>query len=152
MSDSPILMEFGSNGKYGTNPVGLIFNDVVIGSSYNTNGANIGQNVDGEDYDAGSVFEGSYKITQPSKATLKNALHKDLITAAVLVVDDETGFILNAAKTRVAMPDAIVDVIPTTANGLSTRYNMAGQVITTPQRGVNIIKMADGSVRKVMVK
>ena len=32
------------------------------------------------------------------------------------------------------------------------RYNMGGQVIGTRQQGVNIVRMSDGSVRKVVVK
>ena len=32
------------------------------------------------------------------------------------------------------------------------RYNMSGQPITSPQPGVNILRMSDGSVKKVMVK
>lgn len=32
------------------------------------------------------------------------------------------------------------------------RYNMNGQQITTPQKGVNIIQMSDGTTRKVYVK
>ena len=32
------------------------------------------------------------------------------------------------------------------------RYNLNGQCITTPQRGVNILRMSDGTSRKVLVK
>lgn len=32
------------------------------------------------------------------------------------------------------------------------RYNMNGYRITSPQRGINIVRMSDGTVRKVMVK
>lgn len=31
------------------------------------------------------------------------------------------------------------------------RYNTAGQMVSAPQRGLNIVKMSDGTVRKVMV-
>lgn len=53
-------------------------------------------------------------------------------------------------------------VVPGTATGISAvntagiteaaRYSLDGRQITAPQRGVNIIKMNDGSIRKVMVK
>ena len=33
-----------------------------------------------------------------------------------------------------------------------TRYDMQGRVIAKPQRGINILRMSDGSVRKVLVK
>ena len=32
------------------------------------------------------------------------------------------------------------------------RYTIDGRRLTAPQRGINIIKMSDGTVRKVMVK
>ena len=41
------------------------------------------------------------------------------------------------------------DVAPVT---VVARYNLNGQQITTPQRGVNILRMSDGTVRKVLVK
>jgi len=31
-------------------------------------------------------------------------------------------------------------------------YNLSGQFLTQPQRGVNIIRSADGKTRKVLVK
>ena len=32
------------------------------------------------------------------------------------------------------------------------RYTVNGQLISAPQHGINIIKMSDGTVRKVFVK
>ena len=32
------------------------------------------------------------------------------------------------------------------------RYTMDGRSITMPQRGVNLLKMSDGTIRKVIVK
>ena len=32
------------------------------------------------------------------------------------------------------------------------RYDLSGRRIATPQRGINLIKMSDGSVRKVVVR
>jgi len=32
------------------------------------------------------------------------------------------------------------------------RYNIKGKLISSPQKGVNIIKMSDGSIKKVLVK
>jgi len=41
------------------------------------------------------------------------------------------------------------DAMPVT---VVARYNMNGQQISTPQPGVNILRMSDGTVRKVLVK
>ena len=32
------------------------------------------------------------------------------------------------------------------------RYTLDGKQITTPQRGINVVKMSDGTVKKVLVK
>ena len=32
------------------------------------------------------------------------------------------------------------------------RYNVSGQRISTPQKGLNVVKMSDGTTRKVMCK
>ncbi len=32
------------------------------------------------------------------------------------------------------------------------RYNANGQILTSPQKGLNIIRMSDGSTKKVLVK
>lgn len=153
VGNAPGLTDFCKNGKYGKSSVSITFNDAVIGSSYDTNGTNQGQTLSAADgYDAGSIYEATYTIEGPTKNAIKSVMDKSLVTAAVLVVDNTTGEILNAGKARVDYPDAIHDIYHSTATSFSARYNMAGQAISAPQRGVNLIHMSDGTVRKVMVK
>ena len=142
---------FGAGGTYGKSSVKLVFNDVVIGSSYDSDGNNQGNRLKRTIISVGSLYGGEYTIDQPSKASLRNALKKDRLTGVVLVVDDNTGFILNAAKAHVEAPDAVRGV-ENTIMGQDVRYNMAGQQITAPQRGVNILRGVDGQIRKVLVK
>ncbi len=40
----------------------------------------------------------------------------------------------------------------TVAQGATTHYTLDGKRLATPQRGLNIVRMSDGTVRKVMVK
>ena len=49
------------------------------------------------------------------------------------------------------LPTEIRDVVgnKTTEN---RRYTINGEIITTPQKGINIIKMSDGTTKKVLVK
>ena len=153
LAGSPLLEEFGKGGNYGSSQVYLTFNDVVVGSSYDTNGNNLGpqwKKTDG--YAAGDLRSASYNVSLPTKATLKAALRKDLLTPVVLVVDRETGFVLNAAKTRIGTANAVRDILPASTQSLSGRYNLSGQSIAAPQRGVNLLRMSDGTVRKVLVR
>jgi len=53
-------------------------------------------------------------------------------------------------------PSGIDDVVMDASDAMPVtvvaRYNMNGQQISTPQPGVNILRMSDGTVRKVLVK
>lgn len=157
LAGQAILEEFGQGGIYGQSSVLLTFNDAVIGSSYYSTGSvNRGETVTSEDgYEAGDVFQGTYTISQPSSTAVRNVLNKELVFANVLVIDNETGYILNAARAHVtgAEPvDAVQGLSDQPTATVSARYNMAGQTIAAPQRGVNLQRMSDGSVRKVLVK
>lgn len=48
--------------------------------------------------------------------------------------------------------DSIEEATITTTATVSERYNAVGQTICQPQRGLNIVRMSDGSTRKVVVK
>ena len=46
-----------------------------------------------------------------------------------------------------------VESVETDAQAEETvRYNVGGQRISTPQKGLNIVKMSDGTTRKIMCK
>ena len=138
-----------SGGKYGTNPIqGYIFNDVAIASSY-VGGSN---QVSSQTLTAGENAEVSYTLNLPTYAKLKNALQMDQIyVIAVLIASD--GSVANVAKVKVA------DYDPTAISGIHTatateaaRYTLDGRQVSAPQRGLNIIRLSDGTVRKVIVK
>lgn len=146
------LVPFWTAGASAT----LTFDDVMIGSSYNTSGKNIADNIEGADNTvAGNVYEGSYTITMPTKTTLKNAIDNDKVYAVVLVVDNKTGEILNAAKAKVEAADIPEGI--TTANAAEeavevARYTIDGKLTAAPQRGLNLVRMSDGRVVKMIVK
>ena len=146
------LDDFCKGGKYGETYVYLTFDDVMIGSSYNTSMVNQGQSVQGSSrLKEGSVYPSEYTIAMPTKATLKAAIDKDKVYAVVLVVDDATGEILNAAKTKVVGEETGIKAthIQSAADSF---YTIDGRRLTAPQRGVNIVRNADGSTRKVVVE
>ncbi|MBQ9669585.1 MAG: leucine-rich repeat protein [Prevotella sp.] len=46
-----------------------------------------------------------------------------------------------------------VESVETDAKAEETeRYNVSGQRISTPQKGLNVVKMSDGTTRKIMCK
>lgn len=49
-------------------------------------------------------------------------------------------------------PTGINEVSKTQANDVVARYTVGGQQIAAPAKGLNIVKMADGTTKKVLVK
>lgn len=69
------------------------------------------------------------------------------------VVNKLTGEVLNADEVALADYDVNgIENISDKTNSVSARYNAAGQLITTPQKGLNIIKLSTGKTIKVIVK
>ena len=65
---------------------------------------------------------------------------------------DKSDYILVNLESGESVPTAITG--NNIANGAKVvaRYNAAGQMVSAPQTGLNIVKMSDGTVRKVMVR
>lgn len=148
------LAQFGSGGAYGRSAVtGWKFNDVAISSSY-VNGSNRTDALNNLPSDEPATV--SYTLSLPTKATLRNALKKDYIYVAALVINTD-GTVVNAIKARVTGDDSTITGIstpvPSAANGQSVgHFSLDGRQLTAPQRGLNIVRMADGTTRKVLVK
>lgn len=87
---------------------------------------------------------------------------------AEAMVEAENGYDWEYIPIHVAFDvpdDKVVELNPSVIESISTaqteegstpqaqlRYSIDGRRLTAPQRGINIIKMSDGTVRKVMVK
>ena len=150
----PDLAQFGSGGKNGQSSVFLTFNDVMIGSSYSSAGKNLASVIDGSaNAVVGTVYEGSHTVKMPTKTSLKNAIKIDQVFANVLVVSNQTGEILNAVRVKVKeSTTGISELNGDDGSAEVTRYSLDGRQLQAPQRGLNLVKMSDGSVRKVLVK
>lgn len=80
--------------------------------------------------------------------------NKKNLKVAVLLFDTTTGNIINAAKVAITGDEAqaISTLTATPAGGREARFSLSGTRMTAPQKGLNIVRSADGSVRKVLVK
>lgn len=124
------------------------FNDVAIASSY-VSGSN---KVPSQSLVSGETTEVSYTLNLPTYTKLKNALQMDQIYVIAILIGSD-GSVANVAKVKVT------DYEPTDVSGVhtntaaeATRYTLDGRQVSAPQRGLNIIRLSDGTVRKVMVK
>lgn len=142
-SDLQYLYDLGST----FNPT---FNDVAIASSYKSS-----QNqVAALTLASGEPQEVSFTLTMPTYAKLVSALQYDQISVVALLVDAQ-GHIANAAKQTVGSSETPsgMSAVQTAGNRQEvSRYTIDGRQVTTPQRGINIVKMSDGTTRKVVIK
>ena len=141
------LKQLASGGAMGTSPIpNYVFNDVAIASSYF-----LGSNtVSPLEMTAGEFQNVKHTLSLPTYAKLKNALQKDQLYVVALLVGQD-GKIVNAAKAKVIEATGVSN-IRTTAASEAVRYTLDGRQISAPQHGINIVRMSDGTVRKVMVK
>ena len=145
------LAMFGNGGKYGTSTIsGWAFNDVALCSSY-VSSVNMAPALG--TLAAGEKKETEYTLTMPTKATLVSALQRDQLYVIALVVDKNKQ-IVNAAKAKIEVstePSAI-STIDTTATETEVYYTLDGKRLDAPQKGMNIVRMSDGTTKKIVVK
>lgn len=124
------------------------YNDVLIASSYvsSNNKATLPTLV------ANGTVSSEYTMKMPTKVALKKALKLDQIYVVALLLDKKTGAIVNAGRARVTGSTGIEDVTTGTEATVVARYNVNGVQIAAPVKGINIVKMSDGTTRKVLVK
>lgn len=159
----PGFAEFFSGGKYGQENVSLVFNDVMIGSSYSTTGANSTKTL-GTSHKAGDKLTHTYSCTVAAGTKAKAALNYDKIYVVALVLDTK-GNIVNAAKSLVTPIPEGIDSLPMTHAPLPmTLYDLSGRPVTSAATSAGsfssvssapsllIERRADGSVRKVLTR
>ena len=113
ISDDPELNQFGRGGAKGQSTVFLTFNDVMIGSSYGIGNKNTAEIIEGSDNaQPETLYVGHHQTDMPKKASLLNAINKNLVFANVLVISNATGEILNAARVTITEKDTPDPVDP----------------------------------------
>lgn len=125
-----------------------VYNDVLISSSYvsRTNKATLPTLVEN------GTVSSEYTLKMPTKTGLKKALNLDQIYVVAMLLDKTSGRIINAGRARVTGSTGIEDVTTGTEATVVARYTVNGVQVSAPVKGVNILKMSDGTTRKVLVK
>ncbi len=77
----------------------------------------------------------------------------DHLYLAVLLVNDNNNQIVNAAQVKLVDPTSINSAVKDNSKTAEVvRYSVDGRKLDAPVKGLNIVKMADGSSKKVLVK
>ncbi len=132
----------------GSEVSGLEFNHVAVAAWDIADGVNGSVS---STIQAGEIQSYSYKANIAGKSLIQD---KSKLKVIAMLIDRSTGRIANAAWTT------INDYDPSAINAVSTtsdlheagRYSLDGRQMSAPQRGLNIIRMSDGSIKKVIVK
>ena len=128
-----------------------IFNDVLIATSYvskKNKATAIGS------LDNGQSTENSYTLSLPTTTTLKNAIDKKNVAVVALLIDSQ-GAVANAAKFYLSDNDASgIDNVSSRMlqNTVRATYSIDGRRVSDAHKGLSIMRMADGSTRKVITK
>lgn len=126
---------------------GLEFNHVAVAAWFIGKGVSNSVN---PKITAGEVQDYQYEANISANRLIQDKLKLKVIA---MLIDQKTGAIVNAAQTYIADSSASgIQNISSSDSGEMVRYNLDGRQITTPQSGLNIIRMNDGSVKKVIVK
>ncbi len=97
------------------------------------------------------TVENTCTLTMPSDVTLKAAITLERVAVVALLIDSK-GSIANASRFYIkdVMPDAIVNASAPTST--EQRYSLEGHRLQQAKKGLNIIRHADGTTRKVIVR
>ena len=136
-------MQFWYNA--GSSVSGLEFNHVPVAAWKVKNG--IDGSVSPNIVD-GAIQDFSYELNISNKNLIQD---KSKLKVIVMLIDRSTGYIINAAQTSINDATAIHHENMEEAT-ITSRYTMDGRAIKNPQKGLNIIRMSDGTIRKVLVK
>jgi len=92
-----------------------------------------------------------YSTSFSLPATVINPEETELV---VMVIDQSDKRVVNATKVRLGNLANGIKRLSTNGIGTVTerRYNLAGTPLLQPQKGINIVRLQDGSVRKVVVR
>lgn len=132
------------------------FNDVLIASSY-TDSKN---NATLDELAELTPTTSTYTLTMPVRGASKlkeyvaDVLQKNEVYVVAMLLDPTTGAVINAAKAHVEGAGASgIESIGNNDNGATVvaRYAADGTRLSAPQKGLNILKMSDGTTRKVIV-
>lgn len=80
---------------------------------------------------------------------------KSKLKVVAMLINTQTGEIINADEKEIAAFGSS-DISGTTADAKApteiARYSIEGKMLSNPTKGINIIKMSDGTTRKVIVE
>lgn len=142
--------------SFGDSHMNIAYDNIAISSSWKRDymtgkSENLSAPLEGEIRDGG-VLNHNFKMMLPENEELLSAIKMDKLRIVALLLDKVSREVINAAEVPIDLATSISETLNSDLNGEKTYYNINGVRLNKPEKGVNIIRMSDGSVRKVVVK
>ena len=132
--------------KQGSSVTGIEFNHVAVAGWNVQNGVNNSVN---PNFDPDIPQEFSYTGSISSNSLIQD---KRKLKAIAILIDRSTGKIVNAAQSEIADFATAVNSVTSNSDIPEACYSLDGRKLPHSQKGINIIRMNDGTVKKVLVK
>ena len=143
------IADFYAGGKYATDPVlGLVYNDVAISTSYKNSQTEVAP-ITG--LKLGDHSKVDYTLKYQTTDELKELIDREK-THLVVIVNTKDGPTANALKIPVKVNSTGISGTQADEVKVTKTYTIDGREENGTVKGINIVKMSDGTVRKVMVK
>lgn len=133
------LYQFCKGQSKGQSSVSLVFDDVLLASSYSATETNLAPKF--STTKAGETATSTYNLTLPTKTTLKAALQYDQMYVTAIVFNPD-GTVANAARCKVELPEGIGTVLNDNdnlnLNHNDNNYDLSGRMINAQSKGLII--------------
>ena len=133
-------------GSQGTSVTGLEYNHVAVAGWSVKNGVTGSVN---SNIDANTEQKYTYTGRISSNTLIQD---KTKLRAVALLIDKTNGRIVNAAQCAIDDYETAIQSAGAASNVVDATYDLSGRKLSTPEKGINIIRMNDGTVKKVMIK
>ena len=134
--------------KQGSSVTGVEYNHVAV-AGWNVRSG--GTNSVSATINANEEQEYTYTGTIPS-TSLSLIQDKTKLKAIALLIDRTNGIIVSAAQTTIAEDATGIGSVSSKDEVPAAFYSIDGRKLTSAEKGINIIRMTDGTVKKVLVK
>lgn len=125
---------------------GVVFNDVAIAAK------GVSEGVEGS---VPASVTADVPVSYETEFNLSDydlIQDRDKLSLVVFLLDNVSGKVINVDKIALSELTAI-DGVETDENAVEVaRYTIDGRMISAPESGINIVKMSDGTVKKVVVR
>ena len=126
---------------------GVVFNDVVVAAEGIESGI-YGSIPSYVNVDESNTYKMEFDLRKNKKI-----MDYDELNLCVFLFDTYTGHIINADSKSLNPKASGIDGIQNDDETVETaRYTVDGHRIYTPQKGMNIVKYSDGTVKKIMIR